>query len=256
MADGGNGSVYLLEADPDLARGLDPRRIREVSQRLIARAFDIPRGPWTPTRLLAGGSAPIGLLVLDGLLVREATVGDHPSAELLGPGDLLRAWEGADEADVLLPRRVDWTALSHARVAVVDHALAVRAAQWPEIFACFVERAARRAERLVLMQAIGHLTRVDDRLLAMLWCLAERWGRVVPGGVAVNLRLPHRTLAGMVGARRPSVTTALGQLIARGEIERRPDGGWILLGDPPERRDVAEAIEPAPIALQRRHVTV
>ena len=28
----------------------------------------------------------------------------------------------------------------------------------------------------------------------------------------------------MVGARRPSVTTALGQLIAREEIERRADG--------------------------------
>jgi hypothetical protein len=59
---------------------------------------------------------------------------------------------------------------------------------------------------------------------------------VVPGGVLVSLRLPHRTLAGMVGARRPSVTTALGQLIAREEIERRPDGGWLLLGDPPEPR--------------------
>jgi len=40
----------------------------------------------------------------------------------------------------------------------------------------------------------------------------------------------------MVGARRPSVTTALGQLIARNEIERRPDGGWLLRGDPPEPR--------------------
>ena len=119
-------------------------------------------------------------------------------------------------------------------MAVIDHSLAVRAAQWPEIFASLVERAARRAERLVVMQAIGHLTRVDDRLLALLWCLAERWGRVVPDGVLVNLRLPHRTLAGMVGARRPSVTTALGQLIARNAIERRADGGWILHGPPPE----------------------
>jgi hypothetical protein len=59
---------------------------------------------------------------------------------------------------------------------------------------------------------------------------------VAPGGVVVSLRLPHRTLAGMVGARRPSVTTALGQLISRGEIERRPDGGWLLRGEPPEAR--------------------
>jgi CRP-like cAMP-binding protein len=173
--------------------------------------------------------------VLDGLLVREAIVGDHPCAELLGPGDLLRAWEDRD-AEVLLPRTVEWSALSAVRLAVIDQALAVRAAQWPEIFASLVERAARRAERLVVMQAIAHLTRVDDRLLALLWCLAERWGRVSSNGVVVSLRLPHRTLAGMVGARRPSVTTALGQLIARGEVERRPDGGWLLLGDPPEAR--------------------
>ena len=193
----------------------------------------LPRGRWTPQPWLTGGSQPIGLLVLDGLLVREATVGDHPCAELLGPGDLLRAWDDGD-AEELLPRRIEWTALTNARVAIIDQALAVRVAQWPEIFAALMDRAARRAERLVVMQAIAHLTRVDDRLLALLWCLAERWGRVVPGGVLVSLRLPHRTLAGMVGARRPSVTTALGQLIARGTIERRPDGGWLLRGDPPE----------------------
>ena len=36
---GTSGSVQLLEADPDLGRGLDPRRIREVSQRPV-RASD------------------------------------------------------------------------------------------------------------------------------------------------------------------------------------------------------------------------
>ena len=256
MPDAANGSVQLLEEDPDLARGLDPRRVREVSQRLFARSIDVPRGPWSPARALAGGTNPIGLLVLDGLLVREAIVGDHPCAELLGPGDLLRAWEDRD-AEVLLPRTVEWSALSTVRLAVIDQALAVRAAQWPEIFASLVERAARRAERLVVMQAIAHLTRVDDRLLALLWCLAERWGRVAPNGVVVSLRLPHRTLAGMVGARRPSVTTALGQLITRGEVERRPDGGWLLLGDPPEARAAPRAAiarhrAPASQRLERR----
>jgi CRP/FNR family transcriptional regulator, cyclic AMP receptor protein len=235
LSDGGNGSIQLLEADPELARGVDPRRVRDVSHRLVARVVNIPRGPWSPERALVAGKQPIGLLVLDGLLVREATVGDHPSAELLGPGDLLRAWADRD-AEVLLPRSVRWIALSDARIAVIDHALAVRAAQSPEVLAALVDRAARRAERLVLMQAIGHLTRVDDRLLALLWCLAERWGRVGPDGVVIDLRLPHRTLAGMVGARRPSVTTALGRLIARGDIVRRPDGGWVLAGGPPEGR--------------------
>ena len=249
MRDANSGSVQLLKVDPELARGLDVPRAREAAERLYTRAIDVPRGRWTPQPWLTGGSQPIGLLVLEGLLVREATVSNHPCAELLGPGDLLRAGDDSD-GEELLPRRIEWAAATSARIAIVDQALAVRMAQWPEIFAALMDRAARRAERLVVTQAIAHLTRVDDRLLALLWLLAERWGRVVPGGVLVSLRLPHRTLAGMVGARRPSVTTALGQLMARGAIERRSDGAWILRGNPPseERIETAAAI---PFVQQR-----
>ena len=236
MPEIGSGSVQVLVLDPELGRELDARRAREAAHRLYARAFDVHRGRWLPGGELLTRSRPIGLLVLDGLLVREATVDQHPSAELLGPGDLLRAWDDVDQEE-LLPRTIEWTALTPARLAIIDHAFAVRAAQWPEVFAALLDRAARRAERLVVMQAIAHLTRVDDRLLALLWCLAERWGRVVPDGVLVSLRLSHRTLAAMVGARRPSVTTGLGQLIARGEIERRPEGEWLLLGDAPVAGD-------------------
>jgi CRP/FNR family cyclic AMP-dependent transcriptional regulator len=235
MPDVGCGSVQLLNVDPELVRELDPRRAREAAQRLYARVIDIPRGHWNPGAGMLEGTSPIGLLILEGVLVREATVGDHPAAELLGPGDLLRAW-GDPDIEELLPRTIEWSALTATRVAVIDHAFAVRAAQWPEVFAGLIDRAARRAERLMVMQAIAHLTRVDDRLLALLWCLAERWGRVVPGGVLVSLRLSHRTLAGMIGARRPSVTTALGQLMARGVLQRRVDGEWLLCGEAPEPR--------------------
>ena len=55
----------------------------------------------------------------------------------------------------------------------------------------------------------------------------------------------------MVGARRPSVTTALGQLIGRGEVERRPDGGWLLLGDPPEPRHAPGATTTPAYAFER-----
>lgn len=241
------GPIHLLVEDPDLGRGMDARRVREASQRLLVRGLDVPRGRWEPASITASGSRPIGLLLLDGLLVREATVGHHPSAELLGPGDLIRAWDEID-AEVLLPRTIEWSALTPCRVAIIDQSFAVRCAQWPEVFAQLIDRSARRAERLVVMQAIAHLTRVDDRLLALLWCLAERWGRVVPEGVLVSLRLPHRTLAAMVGARRPSVTTALGQLMSRGEISRRPDGGYVLRGAPPEERGGDDDGDAVPLA--------
>ena len=249
MPETGIGSVQLLTLDAELARELDPRRAREAAQRLYAQALEVPRGRWVPGRELREGARPIAILVLSGLLVREATVGDHPATELLGPGDVLRTWEDGEQEE-LLPRDTTWSALSPTRLAVIDHAFAVRAAQWPEVFAVLLDRAARRAERLVVLQAIAHLTRVDDRLLALLWCLAERWGRVVPGGVLISLQLSHRTLAGMVGARRPSVTTALGQLIARGEIERRADGEWLLRGVAPEPR--AAAVGAGPVRFRRR----
>jgi CRP-like cAMP-binding protein len=247
MPEAGGSSVQLLEIDPELARELDPRRAREASQRLYARSIEIPRGRWNPDPASFTGTRPIGLLLLEGLLIREASIADHPSAELLGPGDVLRAWDDED-IEELLPRRIEWSALTSARVALIDHAFAIRAAQWPEVFAALLDRSARRAERLVVMQAIAHMTRVDDRLLALLWCLAERWGRVVPDGVLVSLRLSHRTLAGMIGARRPSVTTALGQLIARGELGRRDDGEWILCGARPE---ASARVSAGPVRFER-----
>jgi CRP/FNR family cyclic AMP-dependent transcriptional regulator len=238
----------LLEVDPDLAGDLDDERYRDALRRLTVAVLQLRRGPWSPARTsTATGTPPFGLIVLDGLLVREATVGDHPCAELLGPGDLLR--HGAEaEAEELLPRSIEWTVLLPARVALIDADLVVAASPYPEVLATLIDRATRRADRLVVLQAITHLTRVDDRLLALFWYLAERWGRVLPDGVALSLRLPHRTLAGMVGARRPSVTTALGQLLSRGDVERREDGTWLLRGRAPERREIHLAVADRQIA--------
>src|SRR4051794_16570795 len=103
MPDAGNGSVQLLEADPELARGVGPRRARGVRQRLFARARAVPRGRWSPARAGAGGTSPIGLLALDPQLVRSAIVANQPCAQRLGPGALRRAWEDRG-AEALPPR--------------------------------------------------------------------------------------------------------------------------------------------------------
>lgn len=246
----------LLELDPDLGRHLDESRAEAATRRLVVGVETLRRGPWSPHAAAGASPEPFGLLVLEGLMVREATVGEHPCAELVGPGDVIRLG-GEHEADELLPRSLEWTVLPPTLVAPLDAELLAAAAPWPEVLSSLIDRAGRRADRLIVLQAITHLTRVDDRLLALLWYLAERWGRVVPGGVVLTLRLPHRTLAGMVGARRPSVTTALGQLMARGAVERRADGAWVLRGGPPERRDngaaqVSDAVEPPPFAAGTR----
>jgi CRP-like cAMP-binding protein len=83
--------------------------------------------------------------------------------------------------------------------------------------------------------AIAHHQRVEERLLLTLWHLADRWGRVSPDGIVVPLPLPHQRLADLVGAHRPSVTTAMGELVRAGRLSRRDDGVWLLHGPPPEK---------------------
>jgi len=51
---------------------------------------------------------------------------------------------------------------------------------------------------------------------------------VGPDGVIVGLKLSHRMLGALVGARRPTISTALAALAADGRVLRRADGFWLL----------------------------
>jgi hypothetical protein len=112
-------------------------------------------------------------------------------------------------------------------------------ARYPEITATLFDRLSERSLRLATTQAISQLTRVDRRLKALFWHLAERWGRVSGDGVIVPLALTHRILGQLVGARRPTVSTALSELAEREELVRRADGSWLLRGDPPDAESLA-----------------
>jgi CRP/FNR family cyclic AMP-dependent transcriptional regulator len=70
-------------------------------------------------------------------------------------------------------------------------------------------------------------------------------------------------IAQLVGARRPTVSTALGELAHAGAIDRLPAGGWLLIGEPvgiptpdvrrfvrPRRPSVPDAPE---LSVQTRH---
>ena len=123
--------------------------------------------------------------------------------------------------------------LEKAQIAVLDRHFAAVIGKWPVLVDAVTGRAVKRSRALAFQLAISQVTRVDERLLVLMWHLAERWGRVGPDGVRVPVGLPHRTLATLVGARRPSVTTALTGLAREGLVERI-EGGWLLHGDPEE----------------------
>jgi CRP/FNR family cyclic AMP-dependent transcriptional regulator len=231
-------TVRLLEADPELGALLAPARRAEAERDLVVRTHRLSVGPWDVTRLSGASADHVGLLVLDGVLSRELVVADHVSAELLGPGDLVRPWQGAASAG-LLPVQAVWSVLSTVTLAVLDRRFAAEAARYPEITAALFDRLGERSLRLATTQAISQLTRVDRRLKALFWHLAERWGRVSGDGVVVPLALTHRILGQLVGARRPTVSTALSELAEREELVRRADGSWLLRGDPPDAQTFA-----------------
>jgi CRP-like cAMP-binding protein len=58
---------------------------------------------------------------------------------------------------------------------------------------------------------------------------------VTPAGVQLSVPLTHELLARIVGARRPTVTSALRNLRADGLVTRGPGGSWLLHGEPPGR---------------------
>jgi hypothetical protein len=200
------------------------------------RVLGLPRGDWPAARLAGADPRHLGLLVVRGVLGRELLTDGAASLELLGPGDLLRPWGDASERE-LPASAVRWCVLADARLAILDREAGGRLGAYPEIHAVLLERCVARARRLALMQAIAQMNRVDRRLLALLWHLAERWGRVTPAGVAVPLALSHRMLGQLVGARRPTVSTALGTLVRAGQVARGPGGTWVLTGTPPAAPD-------------------
>jgi CRP/FNR family cyclic AMP-dependent transcriptional regulator len=230
--------VRLLDADPDLGALLNDSRRDQAERELVVRSHRLPVGPWDVSRLAGATADHVGLLIIDGILSRELVVADHVSAELLGPGDLVRPWQPASRTG-LLPVDAVWTVLSPLTVAVLDRRFAAEVTRYPEITAALFDRLSERSLRLATTQAISQLTRVDRRLKALFWHLAERWGRVSGDGVIVPLALTHRILGQLVGARRPTVSTALSELAEREELVRRPDGSWLLRGDPPDAESLA-----------------
>src|SRR4051794_14906201 len=226
--------ISLLDADPDFADGLDRDTAERARRDATTRVQRLSPGAWDAAAAMEPEIHHRGFLIFEGLLTREVEVLGRRCCELLGPGDVMRPWQW-DPDGSHVQAEIGWEVLEPARLAVLDHALVQRVAPYPQLGVELFSRGIRRAHALAVALAISHHQRVDDRLKLTLWHLAERWGRVTPDGVVVPLPLTHERLAMLVGAHRPSVTTAMGELSRDGVVSRRDGGEWVLHGAPPER---------------------
>lgn len=225
--------IRVLDADPDLGVDLPPDRFEQARQALVARTEGVSRGQWRPDSSTAPESGGgIGMLIVEGIVVRRLSLGHRSCAELLGPGDILRPAQDGD-SDLTQPFSVSWRVIEPLMLAHLDTRFALRCARFPELIGELVGRTMERSRVLARMLAVAQLPRVDTRLLIALWHLSERWGTVRPEGRVLPGFLSHELLGWIIGARRPSVTTALGQLGSRELVRRQPDGTWLLLDRPP-----------------------
>jgi CRP/FNR family cyclic AMP-dependent transcriptional regulator len=224
--------ISIVDADPELGDLLAPEELARARAQALTRVRHLTAGTWRVKDAVESDVHHRGFMVIDGLITREVDVLGKRCVELIGPGDVLRPWSW-DEEGSHVQAEVGWSVLEPARLAVLDHGLVVRITPWPQLGLELFSRGTRRAHSLAVALAIAHHQRVDERLVLTLWHLAERWGKVVSEGIAVPLPLPHQRLADLIGARRPAVTTAMGELARAGALSRRDDRVWVLHGSPP-----------------------
>jgi CRP/FNR family cyclic AMP-dependent transcriptional regulator len=217
--------VDVLEALPDLVDVLPAERIEPARHALRARSVMVRKGRWEAAADASLVEQGPGFLILDGALVRCVTAAHRTSGELLGPGDLVRP--GYDIGDDP-PFGLYWRAISDVRLAVLDARFARSASSVPETVPALMAGVSRRTDAVCRQLVIVQSQAVEARILATLSYLADRWGVMTRDGLVLPSFLSHGTLSLLLGARRPSVTSAMVRLSARGEVERRTDGRWLL----------------------------
>src|SRR4029079_2697227 len=194
--------------------------LERARREALTRVSRLSPGAWDAADAHEPAEHHRGFLIVDGLLSRTVNVLGKHCVELVGHGDVMRPWSW-DETGSHVRAEVGWQVMEETQLAVLDHAFVLRIVPWPQLGLELFNRGTRRAHHLAVALAIAHHQRVGDRLLLSLWHLAERWGRVTPEGIVVPPPLGHQRLADIVGAHRPSVTTAMGALSKAGKVSRR-----------------------------------
>lgn len=168
----------------------------------------------------------LGFLVLSGILVREMRMRDRTSAEIIGPEDLVP--DSLFAGSAILSVEQSWRALTPCRIVRLDRTFAAQVRAWPGVATALIDRARRPGERAAIDRVIAGLPTVEARLLSSLWHWAQWWAVVSHDGVRLTIPLSHERLSQLVGARRPTVTTAVGRLREAGYLRQDPDGCWRL----------------------------
>jgi CRP/FNR family transcriptional regulator, cyclic AMP receptor protein len=208
------------DAPPSPGAAFEEPDLLRAARRLAEGVLDVPAGPWEPVAAPVPEHRAFAAILVDGLMLREVHLGEIPAGGLVVAGDVLDPFGARDD-------RITWSALEDSTVAVLGPRFLEATRRLPAITVALHRRHAEQGARAARHAAVAQLPRVEQRVLGLLWGLAEERGRVGVDGVTVDLPLTHAGIGRLIGAKRPTVSLALKALAAEGLVEGRR-GCWLI----------------------------
>ncbi|HYE13354.1 MAG TPA: Crp/Fnr family transcriptional regulator [Pyrinomonadaceae bacterium] len=200
--------------DSEIGPSLDPETLARLAA--ASTAVDARRRRF----IYRAGDAADSLFVIESGRVKicsmDAETGREAVIDIIGPGALF----GESSLYSAGVREKCALAYENARLLQIPagefrEAMGASRGLYDYTFRMLGQRLTR-AERRVADFALDAIPARLDKLLAE---MSERYGQPSPGGVLIDLPLPHREIASIVGSTRESVTVRLNALKRAGIID-------------------------------------
>jgi CRP/FNR family cyclic AMP-dependent transcriptional regulator len=197
----------------DLFQGTAQRDARKISNLSTEKRF--PRG----TRIFGEGESADAVYILRRGMVKLSSLSDKGRETIL---HILKPDEVFGEL-LLSERQRAFTAvtLEDSLVTIISKESFVELLLTvPSVALTFIRLLSKRLASVERgLAEFGH-TWSYHRLARVLLQLAERYGKEVPNGTLINVRLTHEDLANLIGTSRETVTTQLTRFTRMGLLKR------------------------------------
>ena len=195
----------LLELDPDLGQLLTGRPPRGRARELRVAVHTIDTGPWDVEACPAPARTTSVCSCSTASSHARSSSRTRSAPSCSGPATSC-ARGASRTAPLCCGTRSAGTCSAAAGSRCSTAASRPQLGRSPEVNAAIIDRLNERALRLAVTQAISQLNRVDRRLLALFWHLAERWGRMTRrrGRAADDALAPACSASWSAPAGRPS----------------------------------------------------
>jgi CRP-like cAMP-binding protein len=203
--------IWYLRKCP-LLKGLSPDRLEQIQSR--SRLDRFPKG--TPVYLPVDASDAMYVVAKGRVKICHITnEGKQSILSFIDPGEVFGELAVLDSG----PREEYAEATKECTAVRIPRSLVQElfrenpefGLQLTQLIGCRRRSAERRLKNLVFLPN-------RDRLLHLLWELAEKYGVASADGLLLNTNLSHQDLASTIGSTRETVTLVLGDLQARGLI--------------------------------------